>query len=120
VPKYCFYRHPGNNSAFTTNDLLLTPKQLDEYLAAFRERTDYLSKRLPNIADYAQYSEWSYMISMVNKITKNGLKQCHSQLEQMRQELATHYDAFYGSPYIEEFEKEWMRKYLGESKAKEL
>jgi hypothetical protein len=50
---------------------------------------------------------------MVNKITKNRLKQCHSQLEQMRKELTTHYDAFYGSPYIEEFEKEWMKRYVG-------
>ena len=31
LPKYCFWRHSGNNSAFTTNDLLLTPEQLDEY-----------------------------------------------------------------------------------------
>ena len=36
IPKYCFWRHPGNNSAFTTNDLLLTPEQLNEYFEAFR------------------------------------------------------------------------------------
>lgn len=71
LPKYCFWRHSGNNSAFTTNDLLLTPEQLDEYFEAFRERTEYLSEKLPDIADYAQYSEWSYMISMCNKIEKN-------------------------------------------------
>ena len=111
-PKYCFWRHPGNNSAFTTNDLLLTPEQLDEYFAAFRERTEYLSSKLPTIADYAQYSEWSYMISMCNKIEKNDLKQCSKQLEFVKNELIAHYDEFYNSPYIEEFEKEFMRKYL--------
>lgn len=111
-PKYCFWRHPGNNSAFTTNDLLLTPEQLDEYFAAFRERTEYLSSKLPAIADYAQYSEWSYMISMCNKIEKNYLEQCNKQLEFVKNELTAHYDEFYNSPYIEEFEKEFMERYI--------
>lgn len=114
VPKYCFWRHPGNNSAFTTNDLLLTPEQLDEYFAAFRERTKYLSAKLPKIADYARYSEWSYMISMCNKISKNKLASCRKQLEFVKRELTEHYEEFYESPYIEEFEREFMRKYIGE------
>lgn len=112
LPKYCFWRHSGNNSAFTTNDLLLTPEQLDEYFEAFRERTEYLSEKLPDIADYAQYSEWSYMISMCNKIEKNHLQQCSKQLAFVKKELTTHYEEFYNSPYIEEFEKEFMRKYI--------
>ncbi len=112
IPKYCFWRHPGNNSAFTTNDLLLTPEQLDEYFEAFRERTEYLSAKLPNIADYAQYSEWSYMISMCNKISKNNLVSCQKQLEYVKRELTEHYEKFYNSPYIEEFEKEFMRQYI--------
>jgi len=113
VPKYCFWRHPGNNSAFTTNDLLLTPEQLDEYFDAFRERTEFLSAKLPKIADYAQYSEWSYMISMCNKISRNNLVSCQKQLEFVKKELTEHYTEFYESPYIEEFEKEFMRKYIG-------
>ncbi|MBE5930972.1 MAG: glycosyltransferase family 2 protein [Lachnospiraceae bacterium] len=112
VPKYCFWRHPGNNSAFTTNDLLLTPEQLDEYFDAFRERTEFLSTKLPKIADYAQYSEWSYMISMCNKISRNNLVACQKQLEFVKKELTEHYEEFYGSEYIEEFEKEFMRKYI--------
>ena len=112
LPKYCFWRHSGNNSAFTTNDLLLTPEQLDEYFEAFRERTEYLSEKLPDIADYAQYSEWSYMISMCNKIEKNHLEQCRKQLTFVKRELTKHYEEFYNSPYIEEFEKEVMRKYV--------
>ena len=112
LPKYCFWRHSGNNSAFTTNDLLLTPEQLDEYFEAFRERTEYLSEKLPDIADYAQYSEWSYMISMCNKIEKNHLEQCSKQLAFVKKELTEHYEEFYNSPYIEEFEKEFMRKYI--------
>lgn len=112
LPKYCFWRHPGNNSAFTTNDLLLTPEQLNEYFEAFKERTEYLSEKLPAIADYARYSEWSYMISMCNKIEKNRLENCREQLIFVRAELTKHYEEFYNSPYIEEFEREFMRKYI--------
>lgn len=115
-PKYRVLRHIGNNSAFTTNDVLLTPEQLDEYFDAFRERTEFLSTKLPKIADYAQYSEWSYMISMCNKISRNNLVSCQKQLEFVKKELTEHYDEFYGSEYIEEFEKEFMRKYIRESK----
>lgn len=112
LPKYCITRHEGNSSAFTTNDLLLTPEQLNEYFTAFRERTQYLSEYIPAVADYAQYSEWSYMISMCNKIEKNHLTNCDRQLAFVKEELSTHYEEFYNSPYIEEFEKEFMRKYI--------
>ena len=112
VPKYNFYRHVGNNSAFTTNDLLLTPEQLDEYFGAFRERTRYLSEKLPAIADYALYSEWSYMISMCNKINKNDLVTCKEQLEHVEKVLTENYDEFMNSPYIQDFEVEWMEKYI--------
>ena len=111
-PKYRVLRHEGNNSAFTTNDVLLTPEQLDEYFDAFRERTEFLSAKLPKIADYAQYSEWSYMISMCNKISKNHLVSCQKQLEFVKKELTEHYEEFYESKYIVEFEKAFMREYI--------
>lgn len=111
-PKYCFMRHENNNSAFTTNDLLLTEGQLEEYLAAFRERTEWLSAKLPLIADYAQYSEWSYMISMCNKIEKNQLESCYGVLKKIKTVLIVNYDVFFDSEYIQDFEKEWMEKYI--------
>ncbi|WP_312352967.1 glycosyltransferase family 2 protein [Aminipila sp.] len=112
IPKYCFSRHQGNNSAFTTNDSLLNPDQLNEYFSAFRERTLYLSKKLPEIADYAQYSEWSYMISMCNKIHKNFLEGCKQQLSWIERELAENFDEFYGMEYIQDFEKEFLELYI--------
>lgn len=115
-PKYYCYRHPGNHSAFTTNDTLLTPEQLEEYFSVFRERTAYLSSVLPEIGDYAQYSEWSYQISMCNKIICNQLEHCQAQLSYVKEELTRHKDAFYHSPYIQEFERDYMRRYiLGEA-----
>lgn len=112
TPKYCFFRHEGNNSDFTTNDKLLNPQQLDEYLHAFNERTYYLSGKLPKIAEYARYSEWSYMISMCNKIHSNNLENCNEQLNLIENELTTHFKEFYNSPYIQEFEQVWMEKYI--------
>lgn len=114
--KYCFVRHGKNISAFTTNDKLLSPAQLDEYFNAFRERTLYLKRKLPEIGEYAQYSEWSYMISMCNKIESNQLENCAKQLEYIKKELLKNYDVFYNSEYIQDFEKEWMTRYIGPEK----
>lgn len=112
LPKYCFRRHEKNNSAFTTNDKLLNPEQLEEYFDAFRERTKYISNLLPDIADYAQYSEWSYMISMCNKIITNHLNNCQKQLDFIKEELTKNYIEFYDSQYTQDFEKEFLRKYI--------
>lgn len=110
--KYCFVRHGNNISSFTDSDKLLSPGQLEEYFSAFKERTEYLSAKLPQIADYAQYSEWSYMISMCNKIERNQLQSCSEQLAHVREVLLEHYDEFYDGKYIEGFEKEWMVQYI--------
>lgn len=112
IPKYCFVRHSGNNSKAAVSDHLLQPEQLDEYFQAFRDRTEFLSKKLPEIADYALYSEWSYLISMCNKITSNSLTSCQKQLDYIHKILKANYNQFYNSPYIMEFEKEFMRKYI--------
>ena len=112
LPKYCFYRHPGNNSSAATKHYLLNPVQLNEYLAAFSERTKYISKVLPQLHGLAIYSEWSYMISMIEKIHRYELTNCNEPLEYMRAVLITHWNEFYNGKYIIEFEKEWMNKYV--------
>ncbi|QAT42010.1 glycosyltransferase family 2 protein [Aminipila luticellarii] len=112
IPKYCFSRHQGNNSACTTNDRLLNPRQINEYLRAFKERTKYLSKKLPQIAGYVQYSEWSYMISICNKIHVNELNNCASSLCVIETELIKYFNEFYYSIYIHDFEKSFMDKYI--------
>lgn len=112
LPKYCFYRHSGNNSSAATKHHLLNPVQLNEYLAAFRERTEYISKILPQLAGLALYSEWSYMISMVEKIHRYGLNNCADLLVLMCDNLRAHWDDFYNGKYILEFEKGWMERYV--------
>jgi glycosyltransferase involved in cell wall biosynthesis len=112
LPRYCFYRHSGNNSSAATKHHLLNPVQLNEYLAAFRERTEYISKILPQLAGLALYSEWSYMISMVEKIHRYGLNNCADLLVLMCDNLRAHWDDFYYGKYILEFEKVWMERYV--------
>ncbi len=112
IQKYTFYRHPENNSSAATKHHLLNPVQLREYLNAFRDRTEYISKIIPHLTGMARYSEWSYMISMIEKIHRYSLKNCNEELKFMQQELMAHRDEFYHGVYIEGFEKEWMKRYI--------
>lgn len=112
LAKYTFNRHESNNSAWTTNHSLLTPQTLDEYLRAYRERTVWLSDLFPNSAAAFQYFEWSFMVSMVEKVTRFELAGCEQQLAAMKQELSKHYNEFLDCEYILDIEKVWMREYV--------
>lgn len=109
APKYCCVRHGDNISYFTTDFSVLRPEQLEEYLTAFRERTEFICDRFPDLAGLAQYSEWSYMLSMCHKIVENSLDSCQEQYEKMRRDLARNREAFCLSPYIKDFEREWIQ-----------
>ena len=112
LPKYTFYRHEGNNSAWTTNHSLLTASTLDEYLRVYRARTEWLSQKFPGSAAAFRYFEWSFMISMVEKIHRLEIDGCKVQLEKMTQELREHREEFLNAPEIMAFEKEWMNVLL--------
>lgn len=111
-PKYTFYRHDSNNSAWTTDHSLLDAKTLDEYLDSYRSRTEWLSERFPNSAAAFRYFEWSFMISMVEKINRLELRGCKKQLLHMTSVLKAHRADFLSSPEILDFEKEWLDKYI--------
>lgn len=114
IPKYCFCRHAGNNSGFTGADAMLTPTQLEEYFAVYRERTAWLCERLPAIADYVRYSEWSFYISMLNKIVLAGLSvKLKDQMNYLRAALTRHFDVFYQSAYLKDFEQNNLERYFG-------
>lgn len=112
LPKYTFYRHDGNISAWTTNHSLLNAGTLEEYLAAYRRRTQWLQEKFPGRATAWQYFEWSFMISMVEKVTRLKISECEVQLAHMKGELSAHRMEFLNSPEILEFEKEWMERYV--------
>lgn len=112
VPAYTFYRHDSNKSAWTTAHELLDAPTLDEYLQAYHMRTEWLSERFPASAAAWRYFEWSFMISMVEKITRLNLIQCECQLAAMKQELGEHFDEFLGCPQILDFERSWVYEYV--------
>jgi glycosyltransferase involved in cell wall biosynthesis len=112
IPKYSFHRHEGNLTSFTTDFKLLTPEVLDEYLDAYRKRTIFLSERFPVVKNYFQYTELSYMISMVDKINRYNLTNCGEVLSVMLRELKQNRDAFLHSLWTQEFERQWMKEYV--------
>lgn len=115
LPKYTFYRHPGNNSAWTTNHSLLNAATLDEYLAAYRARTEWLGEMFPGNISTWRYFEWSFIISMVEKIERLDISGCGQQLVKMKEELWTHKNEFLACPEILEFEKNWLKIYVQSS-----
>jgi len=112
LPKYTFYRHEGNKSAWTTNHSLLTPEILEEYLAVYRQRTQWLMAKFPNSAGTFQYFEWSFMLSMVEKINRLGIEKCEYQLDMMLSELKKNRNKFMDNKNILDFEKEWLKRYV--------
>lgn len=67
-PLYICTRHTHNNSQGTTNGEAIPAGQVGEYLAAFRERTRWLTEHFPDKADYWRYTELSYALSMYEKV----------------------------------------------------
>lgn len=112
IPKYKFYRHQGNNSSAATKYYLLNPTQLNEYLMSFKDRTKYIEEKLPKLYALSRYSEWSYMISMIEKINKFNLTNCNEHLKFMKNEIRVNLDEFLNADFIQEFEKEWIDKYI--------
>lgn len=112
LTKYHILRHDNNNSAATTKDGLTTPQYLADYRQAYRERTIWLAERFPDKAPMWWYFDWSFQLSMVNKIISNNLLDCKVHLEQMLYDLRVHYDEFYNCQWIMDFEKDWSKKYL--------
>ena len=112
LSKYIFYRHEGNNSAWTTNHSLLNAETLDEYLNVYHARTEWLSNKFPNNTSTFKYFEWSFMISMVEKINRLKLKGCEKQLELMMQTLSNNKNKFINCPELLDFEREWMELYI--------
>jgi glycosyltransferase involved in cell wall biosynthesis len=110
-PLYCFARHQSNNSKFTDNDQNLSPSQLEAYFRAYRERTEFLTQKLPAISEYVRYSEWSFLLSMYRKITMNNLKHCETQRKYCAEYLQNAGDVYLNSPWIKDFEQDYYVLY---------
>ncbi|MFT9078097.1 glycosyltransferase family 2 protein [Ethanoligenens sp.] len=112
LPKYTFERHGGNNSAWTTNHSLLDAATLNEYLSVYRERTEWLIAHFPDNVLAWRYFEWSFMLSMLEKITRLKLRDCESQCGKIKKELREYQEKFIVCSLTQEFEKEWVKRYV--------
>ena len=110
--KYNFYRHQNNNSAWTQNHKLLDKATLKEYLEVYKNRTSYLCKKFPAKKATWEYFNWSFMISMVEKVIRLELQNCEEELEYMKKELITNKEKFLSYPEILDFEVEWVKEYI--------
>ena len=112
LPKYHVRRHSGNNSAWTTDHRLLTPETLEEYLTAYRTRTAWLSGLFPDRTAAWRYFEWSFMISMVEKISRLELTDCYPLRDSLVTELRENRAGLLNALETLDFEKEWMNRYV--------
>jgi glycosyltransferase involved in cell wall biosynthesis len=110
VPLYSFTKHSGNMTNFIHTNRL-TPDLLEEYLSMYRERTKYLSERVPEIAERAQYSEWSFMLSMCEKIQAYKCLDCKHQYNYMIKTLRANGKEILNSSFITQREREIIQRY---------
>lgn len=101
LPKYGFFRDTGNNSSFVLTDAW-TPERLDEYLRAYRARTIYISERFPKLGPLCRYSEWSFWLSLCEKIINGGLTDCKDYLNSMLERLRRDKNEIEKSPWLNE------------------
>jgi len=72
----------------------------------------WLSGMFPGSAPAFRYFEWSFMISMVEKISRLDIKSCEGLLHIMVMELRKNRREFSQSECLTDFEREWLDKYI--------
>lgn len=103
TPLYYFRKHESNMTNFIQkNDF--TPELLKEYLSMYEKRTIYLSEKVPEIALRARYSEWSYMISICDKIKRYDRNHCYDQFIYMKKKLLKSYHRIIECTFLTEDE----------------
>ncbi len=112
LSKYEFVRHETNNSAWTQHHELLDNATLNEYLTVYEDRTKWLIEKYPDKAAAWNYFNLSFMISMVEKISRYSLEDCYGTRTELVKRLKTVRTEFLQSDYIQEFEKEWVERYV--------
>ncbi len=110
-PLYRFTKHNSNMTGFIQNNRL-SPRLLEEYLTMYQERAKYLSEKVPSITARARYSQWSYMISMCEKIKSYQCDDCEQQYAFMINELRQNSREFTSSPFITDREQKLMQEHL--------
>lgn len=117
-PLYLAVKHNNNNSAFTNDFSKLTYEILNEYLETYLMRTQYLIRRFPDYSNFWNYTTWSFMISMCEKINKYKLQDCSLLYQQMSKELELQQTEIYKCEYLKTSEKIVLNNILKDGEAK--
>ena len=112
LSKYHFNRHENNNSAWTQNHKLIDAEILKEYLSVYKERTEWLTDRFPDHSHQWQYFNWSFILSMVEKITRFELTGCYEIRSQLVAKLSAVKQEVLACGYLTDLELEWMEYYI--------
>jgi glycosyltransferase involved in cell wall biosynthesis len=110
-PFYSFRKHNGNMTNFIQSNHL-SPALLNEYLSAFRYRSEYLSNKVPEISTRVRYSEWSYMISMSEKIKSYNIKDCIKVYDSMVEILKNDYVDVISCNFVTDKEKSILNELI--------
>ena len=111
IPLYRFTKHEGNMTGFIQSNILSAPL-LEEYLSMYHERTECLTARVPEITSRARYSEWSYMISMCDKIQEGRITECMYLYDKMIHTIRNNLQEFSQSPFLTSREEKLINKYV--------
>lgn len=112
LDKYYIIRHGHNISNFTENASQWDQQIMQDYLTAFHNRTDFIQKNAPEVYQLALYSEWAFMISMIDKIERYQLQDCKMIENQLKKILKRNREKFLRMAELKDFEKEWMERYI--------
>lgn len=112
LDKYYFTRHDGNVSGFTSDAGRWDAQTMQDYLMAFHNRTEFVEQYAPNTYELALYSEWSFMLSMIEKIDKFKLTDCVEIGKELIMILRKYKKQFINMPEIKDFEREWIERYI--------
>lgn len=112
LDKYYFTRHGGNVSSFTSDGARWDARTMGDYLTAFRNRTEFVKKHAPDTYEMALYTEWAFMLSMLEKIDRFRLADCEAIGREMSEVLKGHKHQFINMPQIKDFERAWLEKYI--------
>ena len=112
LPYYIVNRHENNNSAWTTNHKMLTREILEEYIDVYEKRTMWLCHIYPEEELLWKYYQWSFYISMVQKINTLNITECEDICKMMKQELFKNKLLFLKSSKIQDYEIKWMGEFI--------
>ena len=108
VPMYYYYRGDHNMSGLNTAEQI-TPEKMQEHLYANRIRTEYLKKNMPELADFALYSEYSFMISLTERIRRLEVAECYSIADGMTEVLTIHASWLFDCGYLKKNEEKLLQ-----------